>query len=64
MDQVDVWEETAMELEQEERVKFWADKLSDLCEYISHEIRLKTFMELLNMIEKVNFKYKAVSNVQ
>ena len=57
MTQIEVWEQTAGDLEGIDLVLFWADKMSTMCEYISLETRVKSLATLFPLMEQVCDKY-------
>ena len=57
MTQIDVWEQTASELDVVDRVLFWADKMSTMCEYLNMETRVKSLQTLFSLMEEVCGKY-------
>ncbi len=57
MTQIDVWEQTASELDVVDRVLFWADKMSTMCEYLNMETRVKSLQTLFPLMEEVCGKY-------
>ena len=59
MTQIQVWEQLAENLDGEDLVFYWADKMATICEYLTLDTRVGSISTLFPLMEEVCDRYNS-----